>query len=326
MSQYQRPSSTDGANSLGYDVESCQAEVKANCLLDEVFREFEQSLEPAYPLSIELLPACLENQASTAQPPDQRAESDLFVPYAPYPGEPFAGESANPAPAAETVTQANHWLQNPAENSDRLFLGLACASILMTAGLWVASKYVFRPPVMPVAIASPALPINPAETQFAQYMQRALDIIGQQQTATVPQPAITSALPPTVEANASAVGATASGVERVYIPVYKPQPAQTVTSTTLSLPPQVAAVAPTAPAAAPVAKPLAPPKAKYTLRGVMEMGDRSVALLDIDGTTQRITVGQPLGATGWELVQVADQKAVVQRQGEVRSITVGQQF
>ncbi len=322
MLQHERPSSKDWAENLGYDVESCQAEVKANSLIDEVFREFEQGLESAYPLSVELLPARLEEQLQTAQQADQTVSSDLFVPYAPYPGEPFASEDDAPS----TGAKSNSWLQNTDSNSDRLLLGLACASILMTVGLWVASKFVFRSTVVPVAVASPAVQINPADAQFAQYMQRALDVIGQQPTVTAPQPstAIASSLPP-VDANSPIAGQVAKGVERVYIPVYKPQPAQTVRATSLSLPPQVAAVAPTAPSPAPV-KPLAAPTSKYTLRGVMEMGDRSVALLDINGTSQRIAVGQPLGATGWQLVQVADQKAVVQRKGEVRSITVGQQF
>jgi hypothetical protein len=256
----------------------------------------------------------------TAQSLEQIATSDLFVPYAPYPGEPFGNGEAAPSQTAKS----NSWLQTTDSSSDRLFLGLACASILMTAGLWVVSKFVLRPAMVPVAVASPAVQINPADAQFAQYMQRALEVIGQQPTATAPQPsaAISSSLPP-AEVNSAVSGQVAKGVERIYIPVYKPQPAQTVTPNSFSLPPQVAAVAPIAPA--PV-KPLAAPASKYTLRGVMEMGDRSVALLDINGTSQRIAVGQPLGATGWQLVQVSDQKAVVQRKGEVRSITVGQQF
>jgi hypothetical protein len=322
MLQHERPSGKDWAENIGYDVESCQAEVKANSLIDEVFHEFEQGLESAYPLSVELMPARLEEQVQTDQHSEQSVTSDLFVPYAPYPGEPFA----NGDTTSDDAAKSNSWLQTIDSSSDRLLLGLACASILMTAGLWVASKFVFRPAIVPVAVASPAVQINPADAQFAQYMQRALEIIGQQPTATAPQPstAIASSLPP-IEVNSPVSGQVAKGVERIYIPVYKPQPAQTVAPTNFSLPPQVAAVAPTAPSPAPV-KPLAAPTARYTLRGVMEMGDRSVALLDMNGTSQRIAVGQPLGATGWQLVQIADQKAVVQRKGEVRSITVGQQF
>jgi len=72
--------------------------------------------------------------------------------------------------------------------------------------------------------------------------------------------------------------------------------------------------------------PQAEPAPQHTLMGVLELGDRSAALFSINGITQRIRVGESIGASGWTLVTVANQEAIIRRNGEVRSIYVGQKF
>ena len=37
-------------------------------------------------------------------------------------------------------------------------------------------------------------------------------------------------------------------------------------------------------------------------------------------------MGENIGGSGWTLVKVANQEAVIRRNGEVRSVFVGQQF
>jgi len=97
---------------------------------------------------------------------------------------------------------------------------------------------------------------------------------------------------------------------------------------------------PPAPVALPALPPLPPPSAvipsqtvasslpgaKHTLVGLLELGDRSAALFDINGSTQRFNVGEGIGNSGWTLVSVANQEAVIRRNGEVRSVYVGQMF
>ena len=56
------------------------------------------------------------------------------------------------------------------------------------------------------------------------------------------------------------------------------------------------------------------------------MGERSVALFEIDGASRRINVGESIGSSGWTLVEVKNKEAVIRRNGEVRSIYVGQTF
>jgi Tfp pilus assembly protein PilP len=67
------------------------------------------------------------------------------------------------------------------------------------------------------------------------------------------------------------------------------------------------------------------PVGNNTLIGVLELGDRSVAMVEVNGAAQRVGIGQTLDS-GWQLMQIADQKAVLQRGGEVRSLSVGQKF
>jgi hypothetical protein len=65
---------------------------------------------------------------------------------------------------------------------------------------------------------------------------------------------------------------------------------------------------------------------KQTLVGVMEQGDRSAALFNTAGVTRYIFVGEGIGDSGWTLVSVANQEAVIRRNGEVRSVYAGQSF
>ncbi len=65
---------------------------------------------------------------------------------------------------------------------------------------------------------------------------------------------------------------------------------------------------------------------KHTLVGILESGNSSAALFEISGVTQHIGLGEDIGSSGWKLVDVADGKATIRRNGEVRSIYAGQGF
>lgn len=150
-------------------------------------------------------------------------------------------------------------------------------------------------------------------------------------------------------------GQTPNVIERIYVPLYQPQatapatpfqnfalryanPAPAPVAPTAALPrvPLPAAPVPAAPVPAVPAVPAAPvapaaptataPATVHTLVGILELGDRSAALFDIDGSTQRFFIGEPIGSSGWALVSVNNQEAVIRRNGEVRSVYVGQKF
>jgi hypothetical protein len=56
------------------------------------------------------------------------------------------------------------------------------------------------------------------------------------------------------------------------------------------------------------------------------LGDRSAALFEIDGAPQRIQVGEKFGASGWTLISVSGEEAIVRRNQDVRSVFIGQKF
>ena len=68
------------------------------------------------------------------------------------------------------------------------------------------------------------------------------------------------------------------------------------------------------------------PNSDHVLVGVLNLGSRSAALFNIDGTSQRAYVGDRIGVSSWTLVSVNGQDVQVRRDGEVRSIYIGQRF
>ena len=91
-----------------------------------------------------------------------------------------------------------------------------------------------------------------------------------------------------------------------------------------SLPNVPVAVAPTN--SAPSALTDVTPRADLALVGILNLGSRSAALFNIDGSSQRAYVGDRIGVSGWTLVSINAQDVVVRRDGEVRSIYIGQTF
>jgi len=164
-----------------------------------------------------------------------------------------------------------------------------------------------------------------ADARFAQYMQQTLASIDQnarqrQQVATLPgPPAKTNFISPESATNRqfSGLNQLPTVLERVYIPVYQPlRPASQPSPLPLHPPPSssdVAVLSPPPPLSnitllppSPIAiapKPISLPtpvapdpppvtsNATQTLVGIIELGDQSTALFDIDGVTHRFRVG-----------------------------------
>ena len=68
------------------------------------------------------------------------------------------------------------------------------------------------------------------------------------------------------------------------------------------------------------------PTSEHVLVGVLNLGSRSAALFDIEGSSQRAYVGDRIGLSSWSLVAVNGQDVVIRRDGEVRSVYIGQRF
>ncbi len=116
--------------------------------------------------------------------------------------------------------------------------------------------------------------------------------------------------------------ATAPAPEPEPAPEPAPPPATTAREIPQpQLPQTTAAVEATPSASSP-----APAATVHTLVGILELGERSAALFEVNGVARRVYVGENVAGSGWTLVEVANQEAIIRRNGEVITIYVGQQF
>lgn len=269
------------------------------------------------------LPAVLLDSGS--QDLDLAPESELAA---------IASESSpsSSTPASQPKRWQHFWTLN------RALLGAAGLTLLATLGLWFHQ----RQPV-PVAATNPTptptdAPVANPDAEFLEYLRRSLDVIAQNAPNTTPETAATGVsdvaiafnnggvnlpsggnniLPPP-PGNISSAPGSINVIERVYVPYpstqaaagHSPSPSTTASGTVDSSSSTTAAA----------------PAVMHTLVGVLELGERSAALFEIDGTPQRVYIGERIGDSGWSLVSVANEEAVVRRNGEVRTLYIGQRF
>lgn len=220
---------------------------------------------------------------------------------------------------------------------DRLLLVGLGAALALPLGWWISSSQTGQglrqqwarllpssqpspEPMAPVDLPSTGL----ADEEFANYMQRSLklkDRLSQNQEAE-PESDSEPQLPESLPSPPTQV------LERVYIPVYQPTPAPMPS-------PEVATPSPSPTndgvSPSPSPSPVPPnvtnnPEGNLMLTGILELDDRSAALFEIDGMSRRFQVGEMIGSSGWMLVDIVNQEAIVRRNGEVRSVFVGQKF
>ena len=106
-------------------------------------------------------------------------------------------------------------------------------------------------------------------------------------------------------------------------------PSPTATdSQTEAPPPEAPSTATAPPKSSPVlsSKAAVPPLINSRLVGILQLGDRSVALFALNDVTQRVKVGDRIGTSGWTLGAITDQTAEIYRDQEKRSLYVGEGF
>ena len=173
-----------------------------------------------------------------------------------------------------------------------------------------------------------------SDVEFLEYLDRSLEVIAKKvernaeseaSVDPIPDVSVLPASPPLLPPLTPAP--TAGGlmnpspgrvnvIERVYIPYQTSQPSVPQIPQTAQVPQGT-----TLPQAQP---PL--PATSHVLVGLLELGDRSAALFEINGVSQRVYLGEPIASSGWSLVSVSSDEARIRRNGEVRSIYIGQQF
>jgi hypothetical protein len=351
-------SETDGFSSNSY----------ADRLMDDLFQDVEQLLNGeslrSQPVDLSSEPVSEPASASSSEiaPPsplsapveDSSASSVLATLLQSLsvnqPGEPIArvSEAAAIATRDPAVVRQNH----PSSSVyDRLLLAVGCVSIVISLALWLFYQESRRPQVgagVPATSATTEVVANPVSStqhQFSDYAQKALQSIDQRSQQGIPSgttagattagvtvpgmPSVT--VPKAMTPGSMSPSRAATGLERVYVPVYQfPSNFKPPNSVT----PLPAGAAPTGvprsgvPVRQPAATATSPitPGAPRRLAGVLELGDRSVALFEINGVTQRYGIGESIGSSGWSLVEVSKEQAMIRRNGEVRSVFVGQNF
>lgn len=238
-------------------------------------------------------------------------------------------------------------IQERSRSYDRLLLGVGCVSVVVSLALWLLYQEGKR---QRVAVAPSSAQTAPSSAdsangnrQFADYLQKALQNIDQKATPTTATQLPSTSQPPsgtpTVNIPKPNVippltpGRVATGLERIYVPVYQvppnlypsgtpiaPLPNLPRNKTTQTLPkPTVTPQTKQAPVAS-------TPAVTRKLVGVLDQGDRSVALIETNGITQRYEIGESVGSSGWTLVDVTKDQAIIRRNGEVRSLFVGHVF
>lgn len=229
---------------------------------------------------------------------------------------------------------------------DKILFGVACVYFSLVV-VWLASysQLVSNSPEQETQ--KPTL--SAADAQFIAYLQQSLNILekksdprtlvnptNQASVPSIPTPVPTPA-PPKV-------------IERVYVPVYPSNqpPSAPVPAPASSSPTSVARILTpppltTSPSSVPVLTPggtmpalpspvetastTAPTgNSGHGLVGLLESGDRSSAIFTYNGITRRFSLGESIGTSGWMLMGVQNQKAVIYRNGQTRYIEVGQAF
>lgn len=314
-------------------------QANADQLMTALFTDVDQILDQnsalpvVEPIAPEPPPSPLILPLETILPP-RVAPRDLIpsLPNLTEPAESSAGSEA-PAPTPADAEPKPGW--------SSLWLAVLCSSMLVSAGMLA---FLFREPLTQVAanlLNRPIdVPLTPATSpapegakspnaDFLKYVQRSLERLAQR--AELP-PAPPVAVSPAVSPS-PATGPTV--VERVYVPVYPTTPSAASTAPATAANPAPSIIRPEANQSAGTAVPVSPApvavvpniaSATHTLVGVLNLGDRSAALFEVNGTPQRIQIGEPIGTSGWTLVSINNQEAIVRRNGEVRSIYVGQKF
>jgi cytoskeletal protein RodZ len=323
------PTWTPGSSSL-VKSGSFSVESYADRLMDELFEDVEHSLEQGNNHLVEPEPETVPVQS--ALPPElvQPAESPLLV-VQPDPQplmlefEDESSELALPLPPIESRPP-----QPQSRSYDRFLLSFGCLALVAAGVLWLVLRV--KQPSAPIAAAPQptANPLSPADNQFAEYLKQSLQALAERSPSApssskpgTANPA-TSPLPgvPVLKTPAIPARTAITGLGQLAAPVYQ-------------LPPNLMPKTPVAPTAAPPVAPTttamrsptpATPTVNKTLVGVMELGDRSVALVEIAGVVQRFRIGESINASGWTLVEISKNQAVIRRNGEVRSIYTGQAF
>jgi hypothetical protein len=291
------------------------------------------------------------NMADISLPPISKQDVLWIQPYV----------MREPEPPSSSVTAEPELKVAKYSLFDRLLLVAACSSALVAAVMWTVNHGIWlgRQSVSITSIVNEDQQKNKA---FAEEIKRMFADISNKNRAIASTPNLVGAVSNTIPIMAAPVMGNALPIganplmnmqQPMYVPVY--QPPNLANSgvnganlpAPLALPPanpnggidvnanstkgnnivsnsNTSSPNASSPAATPVI--VTAPPSSYTLIGVLDLGDRSTAMFDINGSVQSIGLNKAVGNSGWILSRVSQQEITLKKGKATKSVFVGQKF
>ncbi|MDX2229951.1 MAG: hypothetical protein NW220_09950 [Leptolyngbyaceae cyanobacterium bins.349] len=338
------------------------ADTYADRLMDDLFQDVEQLLDMgppplSKPVSPEPVPSVEIPSGSALQPfppTEVRQEMQPAERAMPLAQRPDGGTLQTlphsdslvqmPAAIASEPAAPTTFQTTKPSGFGRLWLATGGVAIVVSLALWLLYQDgKQQQQAMSLATAGAGTAQTATNQQFADYLQKSLQQIDQQaqqagglapgqgQSASAPGlPTVVipkTDVPSLPSGNVPSTTNPATGAQRVYVPVYKIPSNLYPPGAGVAPLPTLPNQKPTPPLSAASNRPTATtPSVPRKLVGVLEQGNNSVALFEINGVTQRYEMGESIGSSGWTLVEVSKNQAIIRRNGDVRSLFVGHSF
>jgi hypothetical protein len=227
--------------------------------------------------------------------------------------------------------------KTPSRLLDRVVAIAACTSVIFAASIWIARYGLAdiiqqRTAVLPPSTSQP----DPESAQFAEEVKQSfIAISNKEKEKTV------AASNATQSTNLSTLPLAnnpqlATSFQPIYVPVYQPPtPASPVglMPANAANPTNPAPLAPVTTAPVPNNAPASQPAPtavasvpSTTLVGILDIGDRSSAMFEMNGSVQSVLVGDRVAGNGWVLNRITQQEAILKRGNETKTLYVGQKF
>lgn len=227
--------------------------------------------------------------------------------------------------------------------TDRLLLVFACSSALIAAVMWTINHGIWlgRQSVTATQGSPKGTPDNKA---FGEEVKRMLAEVANKNRAIATNPNSASNIAlmtaPLLSTMPLPSGANNPfGIQQpMYVPVYQPPTMNGGNNlpSPLALPPATAnntidvsnsaAIARQNPVSNQNQSFTSPVAASYTLIGVLDLGERSTAMFDMNGSVQSIGLGKAVSNTGWYVSRISQQEITIKRGKETKTVFVGQKF
>ncbi|BAU14750.1 hypothetical protein LEP3755_53010 [Leptolyngbya sp. NIES-3755] len=329
-------------NSYGLMPAPVQVDTYADRLMDDLFEDVEDllsgSVPPPEPIRVKPQPSI--------DLPLQTAAPLVFKPVA----QPQLPQWSSPAPEAAIASKRVKSKSYAFQKFLAIVFGL---SALSAASVWLIQRGTMQrffalAAKEPTVIAT-APKVAPVDTtpQFAQYMKRSLENIDRRannpKATTVALNRNLPSIP--IAGNSRSTNPSDRTPVVINVPsVSTPNPVVTAVSknpqelnqvlTRLSSVLERLSINPTSrsqPVSAPIA--IQPAQAtssepQRTLRGIAIATDptQSAILFEMNGVTQRYYIGESIGSSGWSVVDISNNYVSIRRNGEVRTISIGQKL